>query len=186
MDISNLANNFLLAMPGMHDPNFANTLIYLCEHSKNGALGIIITRPLEMTLFNLFEKIEIDHSDSPLKNVPVYFGGPIQIERGFVLHRPLGNWQNTLKITDNIGLTSSRDILNAIGSKMQAQNLLVALGYTGWTQGQLELELMQNAWLPLPADENIIFNVPAMQKRQKALSKMGVDFSQFGNGAGHA
>ncbi len=173
-------------MPGMQDPHFINTLIYVCEHGKNGALGIIVSRPLEITLSNLFEKIEIENPESPLKNVPVYFGGPMQIERGFVLHRPLGNWQNTLKITENIGLTSSRDILNAIGQTVDAHNLLVALGYAGWTEGQLEKELIQNAWLPLPADEGILFDVLPSEKRKKALEQIGIDFSQLFDGAGHA
>ena len=186
MDIRNLSNNFLVAMPGMQDPHFVNTLIYICEHGKNGALGIIISRPLDMTLLNLFEKIEMESPDSPLKNVPVYFGGPMQIERGFVLHRPLGHWQNTLKITDRIGLTSSRDILSAIGNGVNASDLLVALGYAGWAQGQLEQELMQNAWLPLPADEKIIFDTAPENKRFVALSQMGIDFNQLSDSAGHA
>ena len=170
----------------MHDPHFVNTVIYVCEHGKNGALGIIISRPLDMTLLNLFEKIELESPNSPLKSVPVYFGGPMQIERGFVLHRHLGNWQNTLKVTDNIGLTSSRDILMAIGDSVKSGDLLVALGYTGWAQGQLEQEIALNAWLPVPADEKIIFDVAPEQKRLFALSQMGFDFSQLSEMAGHA
>ncbi len=186
MDINNLSNNFLVAAPSMRDPHFANTVIYICEHGQNGALGIIITRPLDMTLLNLFEKIEMESPDSPLRHVPVYFGGPMQIERGFVLHRHLGSWQNTLKVTDRIGLTSSRDILMAIGSTVDHADLLVALGYTGWTQGQLEREIAMNAWLPVPADEKIIFDTAPDQKRVAALSQIGFDFMQLSAVAGHA
>ena len=144
----NLTHHFLIAMPAMADPHFAHTLTYVCEHNKDGALGIVVNKPIDMTLSALFEQIDVPLADDVLRVAPVHFGGPVQIDRGFVLHRPLGNWQSTLAISDDLGLTTSKDVLEARRPRRRpASDVFVSLGYAGWSAGQLEQELAQNAWL---------------------------------------
>jgi len=135
-----LTHHFLIAMPSMADPHFAHTLIYICEHNENGALGIVINKPIDMTLSALFEQINVPLGDSELREARVHYGGPVQIDRGFVLHRPLGSWQSTLAINDDLGLTTSKDILEAVGSGEGPNDVLVSLGYAGWSADQLEQE----------------------------------------------
>ena len=132
--------------------NFAHTLTYVCEHNKDGALGIVVNKPIDMTLSALFEQIDVPLADGALRGTPVHFGGPVQIDRGFVLHRPLGNWQSTLAISDDLGLTTSKDVLEAVGRGEGPKDVLVSLGYAGWSAGQLEQEIAQNAWLTVEAD----------------------------------
>jgi len=185
-----LANHFLIAMPAMTDPNFARTLTYLCEHNAGGALGIIVNRPLDLSLGTLFERVNIPltpgETESKYRDLPVFFGGPVQPERGFVLHRPAGSWQSTLNVTSEIGLTSSRDILQAMSSDGEPSEILMSLGYSGWAAGQLEWELSQNAWLTVPADPAIIFNLPAEERLPAAMQLLGVDFANLSDVAGHA
>ena len=157
----NLTHHFLIAMPSMADPNFAHTLTYVCEHNPDGALGLVVNRPIDMTLSALFEQIEVPLADNRLREAPVMFGGPVQVDRGFVLHRPLGNWQSTLAISDELGLTTSKDILEAVGRGEGPESMLVSLGYAGWSAGQLEQELAANAWLTVEADPEVLFGVPA-------------------------
>src|SRR5258708_862560 len=142
-----LTHHFLIAMPSMADPHFADTLIYICEHNDQGALGIVVNKPIDMTLSALFEQINIPLGDSGLRETKVHYGGPVQIDRGFVLHRPLGNWQSTLAISDDLGLTTSKDVLEAVARGEGPKDVLVSLGYAGWSAGQLEQEIAQNAWL---------------------------------------
>jgi putative transcriptional regulator len=193
MDIANtshLANHFLIAMPAMTDPNFARTLTYLCEHNAEGALGIIVNRPIEMSLGSLFERVGMPLAPGPRQDqyneLPVYFGGPVQTDRGFVLHRPHGDWQSTLTVTDDIGLTSSRDILQTMSEAGEPREVLVSLGYAGWAAGQLEWELSQNAWLTVAADPAIIFALPPEERLPAAMQLLGVDFSNLSEVAGHA
>jgi len=185
-----LANHFLIAMPGMTDPNFAHTLTFLCEHNQEGALGIVVNRPLDLNLATLFERVSVELAQGPqralFENLPVYFGGPVQTDRGFVLHRPLGDWQSTLSVDESIGLTSSRDILQAMSERGEPEDVLVTLGYAGWAAGQLEWELSQNAWLTVAANPEILFALPAEERLPAALQLLGIDFARLSDVAGHA
>ncbi|HEX4885234.1 MAG TPA: YqgE/AlgH family protein [Casimicrobiaceae bacterium] len=182
----NLTHHFLIAMPSMADPNFAHTLTYVCEHNPDGALGLVVNRPIDMTLSALFEQIEVPLADRKLRETPVMFGGPVQVDRGFVLHRPLGNWQSTLAISDELGLTTSKDILEAVGRGEGPEHIIVSLGYAGWSAGQLEQELAANAWLTVEADAEVLFGNRAEDRLPAAMRLLGIDFSQLSDGAGHA
>ncbi|MBS1189137.1 MAG: YqgE/AlgH family protein [Rhodocyclaceae bacterium] len=186
MDAVNLTDHFLIAMPAMTDPYFAQSLVYVCEHNENGALGIIVNRPIDMTIASLFEKIELPLEQKEFAEMPVHFGGPVQLDRGFVLHRPVGQWQSTLAVNGNIGLTSSRDILVAVGNSGAPSEFVVTLGYAGWAAGQLEDELGQNAWLTVPARGDILFEMPPEERLPAAMLRLGVSFSQLSDVAGHA
>ena len=181
-----LTHHFLIAMPAMADPNFANTLTFVCEHNPDGALGIVVNKPIDMTLSTLFEQIDVPLDDEELRNTAVLFGGPVQVDRGFVLHRPLGNWQSTLAISDDMGLTTSRDILEAVGRGEGPRNVVVSLGYAGWSAGQLEQELAQNAWLTVRADADVLFTMAPEQRLAAAMQLLGIDFSQLSEDVGHA
>lgn len=173
-------------MPAMTDPSFARTLTYVCEHNADGALGIIINRPIDMNLANLFQRVDIPLDQEALNDLPVYFGGPVQTDRGFVLHRPAGQWHSTLGVTSEIGLTSSRDILQAMSANGEPNEVLVTLGYAGWSAGQLEYELGQNAWLTVAGDPRIIFDMPPEDRLPAAMQLLGVDFANLSEIAGHA
>ncbi|MCL2345118.1 MAG: YqgE/AlgH family protein [Desulfobulbus sp.] len=186
MDSVNLTDHFLIAMPALKDPYFSNALVYVCEHNANGALGIIVNRPIDLNLAGLFEKIDIKLEWDNLARLPVYFGGPVQLDRGFVLHRPLGGWQSTLSINEEIGLTSSRDVLTAVAATGQPAEIIVTLGYSGWGAGQLENELAQNAWLTVPAQSGILFDLPPEERLPAAMQNLGISFTQLSDVAGHA
>jgi len=190
MDTVALADHFLIAMPAMADPNFSRTLTYICEHNADGALGIIVNRPIEMNLATLFERVNLSldtpEAENRFAELPVYFGGPVQTDRGFVLHRPAGQWQSTLQVNEEMGLTSSRDILQAMGTSGEPAEVLVSLGYAGWTAGQLEWEMAQNAWLTVKADPAIIFALPPEERLPAAMQLLGVDFAKLSEVAGHA
>jgi len=182
----NLSNHFLIAMPAMADPFFAKSLTYVCEHNEQGALGIVVNRPINLTLSELFAQIQLPLNPAELQDMPVHFGGPVQTDRGFVLHEPTGQWQSTLSISDKIGLTTSKDILQAVGEGQGPHNLLVTLGYAGWSQGQLEDELSQNAWLTVAASEQILFRMSPEERLPAALALLGVDYASLSEDAGHA
>jgi len=182
----NLTNHFLIAMPAMADPYFAKSLTFICEHNDQGALGVVVNRPIDLTLKALFEKVELDLTDHRLVALPVYFGGPVQMDRGFILHQPIGDWQATLKVEGDIGLTTSKDILEALGSGSGPERVLVTLGYAGWAPGQLEHEISQNGWLTVRASPSIIFDVPAEERYSAAMQILGVDFAALSEDAGHA
>lgn len=186
MSSINLTYHFLIAMPNMADPHFARTLTFVCEHSEQGALGIVINRPIDMTLQTLFERLSLSMRNTEIADAPIYFGGPVQIDRGFVLHTPPGNWQSTLRVRDRIGLTTSRDILEAVGRGEGPAKMLVSLGYAGWAAGQLEHELKQNAWLTVEAKDAIIFDLPAEERLPAALELLGLDYARLADVAGHA
>ena len=181
-----LSHHFLIAMPSMVDSVFAKSLTYICEHNEQGALGIIVNRPISLTLGELFAQINIPLNQSEMKNLPVHFGGPVQTDRGFVLHDPIGQWQSTLAINDRVGLTTSKDILQAVGEGQEPHHLLVTLGYAGWTQGQLEHELSQNAWLSVLASEHILFELPAEERLPASMALLGIDYASLSEDAGHA
>lgn len=182
----NLTNHFLIAMPAMNDPFFARALVFVCEHNERGALGIIVNRPLDMTLSTLYEKIDITIEAQAIAEQPVYFGGPVQTDRGFVLHRPCGEWQSSLQVNERVALTSSRDILAEVGKSGEPHDMFVTLGYAGWGAGQLESELAANGWLTVPAEERILFDLPYEQRLDAAMHSLGIDFAHLADEAGHA
>lgn len=191
MSSINLTHHFLIAMPAMADPHFTRTLTYICEHNDQGALGVVVNRPVDMTLRSLFDRLSLPIGDDEVGDAPIYFGGPVQTDRGFVLHEPTGNWQSTLKVRDAIGLTTSKDILEAVGRGEGPARLLVTLGYAGWSAGQLEHELGQNAWLSVEAGvaspgNSILFDLPADERLPAALALLGVDLASLSEHAGHA
>ena len=181
-----LTGHFLIAMPAMQDPRFARSLTYICEHNEEGAMGVIVNRPIELTLPDLFARIDLTLDEDVHGTTPVYFGGPVQTDRGFVLHRPMGTWHSTLQVNSQMGLTSSRDILEAFGSIETPEDFIVTLGYAGWSEGQLEEELAANAWLTVQADPMIIFGLPPEQRLSAAMKLLGVDFTNLSDVAGHA
>ena len=183
-----LVNQFLIAMPELQDPNFSRTVTLICQHDANGALGVVINRPLEqLTLQDILDQFDLSSpaSDSPI-GAPVYLGGPVQQQLGLVLHEGIGEWGSTLKISDELGLTSSRDILESMSTAQGPNHALLTLGYAGWGAGQLEDEIQDNAWLSVEADCEIIFRTPPKERWQAAAAKIGVDISQLAPGAGHA
>jgi putative transcriptional regulator len=182
----NLTNHFLIAMPNMVDPNFAKTLTYICKHNDEGALGLVVNRPIDLTLGGLLEKVEIPLGEGDWRSVPVYFGGPVQMDRGFVLHQPVGGWQSTLAVDGSVGLTTSKDILESISAGSGPQRALVALGYAGWASGQLENELKQNGWLTVQADLDVVFDLPHEARLSAAMNLLGVNFATLSDEAGHA
>ena len=186
----NLTNQFLIAMPGMGDGTFAGTVIYLCEHSEKGALGLVINKPIDIKLKNLFEKVELSLDREDLADEPVYFGGPVQTERGFVLHERLGedggHYNSTLQIQGGLEMTTSKDVLEALSNGAGPKKVLVTLGYSGWGAGQLEEEMSRNGWINVQAEPNIIFDTPVEQRYQKALSLLGIDARMLSPEAGHA
>jgi putative transcriptional regulator len=182
----NLTNHFLIAMPAMADDNFSRTLVYVAEHNEEGALGVIVNRPLDLSVKELLERVEIPPQSGDMANAPIFFGGPVQTDRGFVLHRPLGEWQSSLQITSDIALTSSKDILQTLAEKGEPKDVLITLGYAGWGAGQLEEELAQNGWLTVPADPSIIFEVEITSRLDAAMRLLGIDFANLSDVAGHA
>ncbi|MDN3545794.1 MAG: YqgE/AlgH family protein [Roseateles asaccharophilus] len=185
-----LTNQFLIAMPGMADDAFAGTVIYLCEHNDKGALGLVINKPISLTLGNLFEKVDLNLPDEELAARPVFYGGPVQTERGFVLHEPLdeegGHYNATLAVPGGLEMTTSRDVLEALAHGAGPKRLLVTLGYSGWAAGQLEEEIGRNGWLTVDAQPAIIFDTPVEQRYDKALSLLGIDPRMLSMDAGHA
>ncbi len=170
----------------MVDPYFSKSLTYICEHNDQGALGVVVNRPIDLSLQALFERINLACEADELRDIPVYFGGPVQTDRGFVLHQPVGEWHSTLKVRGILGLTTSKDILEAVATGAGPAKLLVTLGYSGWAAGQLEHELGQNAWLTVEAGEQIIFDLPAEEKLPAAMELLGVNFTSLSEDAGHA
>lgn len=186
-EATNLTNHFLIAMPALQDKNFHHTVTYICEHNAQGAMGIVINRPLNIGLGDILEQMDIQAQTPQSQGQMVFAGGPVQTERGFVLHTHGGkDWGSTLQITPQIGVTTSRDILEAIAANAGPQQSLIALGYAGWGSGQLEAELSANAWLSGPADMQIIFKLPVEQRWQAAAHLLGVDLNLLSGEAGHA
>ena len=181
-----LANHFLIAMPTLADANFARSVTLICEHSDKGAMGIVVNRMTDLRLGDIFEQLSIDPAKASNTESVVYLGGPVQNNRGFVLHEPLGNWESTLTVTDNLGVSTSRDVLEAIAHNRGPDKYMVALGYAGWGAGQLEREISENSWLSGPASREIIFNLPVEHRWKAAARLMGVNLSTLSGEAGHA
>jgi len=187
-----LANQFLIAMPGMVDPNFANSVIYLFEHNERGAMGLVVNKPTEVDLADLFDKIELKLEIAPLLEQPVYFGGPVQVERGFVLHEsnPHLSYSSSLIIPNGLTMTTSKDVLEAVAIGNGPRKFLMTLGYAGWGAGQLEEEITLNGWMNVPLSRDqmmeIIFNTPSSQRYEKTMSHLGFDLAALSGEAGHA
>jgi putative transcriptional regulator len=180
-----LKNQFLIAMPNLGDPNFSRTVTYICQHNEEGALGIIINRPAELKLGVVFQQMDIIPEDQEANNITVFAGGPVQLERGFVIHSPQGKWDSTLQVSDQVSLTTSRDILEAIAIGEGPEKSLIALGYAGWGEGQMETEISANAWLNTPSDDAILFDLPISQRWNAAADQIGVDIASLTAPAGH-
>ena len=185
MDTVNLTHNFLIAMPGMVDPNFNGTLTYICDHSEQGALGVVVNRPIDLDLSTLFEQIGLSLPERLHKDI-VYFGGPVQTERGFVLHTPPLTFSSTLTVNDAVSLTTSKDVLEAVSQGAGPEKFMVSLGYAGWGAGQLEDEIKQNAWLSVAADPQVIFDLAPEARLPAAMKLLGIDFASLSEEAGHA
>ncbi len=181
-----LSHQFLIAMPTLADPNFFQTVTYITEHNANGALGLVINRPLNLTLNQLLEHLNLSSDRPEVAEIPVYHGGPVQPEQGFVLHSPVGHWGTTLRVNNDIGITTSRDILQAVARGEGPDHLLVALGYAGWGPGQLEQEMADNAWLSSPFDFDIVFATPSDQRWLAAAALLGIDLNLLSSHVGHA
>jgi putative transcriptional regulator len=179
-------NQFLIAMPAMDDPNFHRTVTLICQHDDEGAIGLIVNRPLEVPLQQVFEQMDIDEVGPRFRDAPIFVGGPVQQERGFVLHQPIGTWDSTLSVSDDLGMTTSRDILAAMASGDGPDRAMVALGYAGWGAGQLEAEMASNSWLNAPADQSIIFDLDVSKRWLEAARLLGVDIDRLSDQTGHA
>jgi len=191
----NLTGQFLIAMPAMTDPYFSKTVTYICTHNQDGAMGVIINRSADITVANLFQQIQLEAGSAALLKKTVNFGGPVQIERGFILHdmmpSPHDEFNSTIVINNTVALTTSKDILEATAQNKGPSKMLIALGYAGWTAGQLENELAQNAWLNLETSDSaqinqLIFDMPNSEKFDRAMHLMGIDFASLSEVAGHA
>ena len=184
--LNSLANNLLVAMPSLADGHFTQSVTLVCEHSDKGALGIVLNKPLEMKLGDVLAQMKLDASDRKTTELPVLRGGPVHTDRGFVLHRPGGAWDSTHKISEQVQVTTSRDVLAAMARGEGPRDAFIALGYAGWEAGQLEQEILDNAWLSLPVNEQLIYEIPFEQRWQAAWQMLGVHSSRVSLVAGHA
>ena len=183
---NDLTGHFLIAMPSLNDGFFNQAVTYICEHDASGSFGIIINQQTGITLKQIAKEMNISCDSNDNTHQSVFTGGPVDQGRGFILHRPPGNWQSTLKVNENVALTTSKDILQAIANNEGPEDNIIALGYAGWAAGQLDDEIARNTWLSCPADEQIIFKTPIEQRWKAAASLIGVDLSLLSNDAGHA
>ena len=191
----NLTHHFLIAMPGLEDESFARSVVYLCEHSQRGALGLIINKPTDITLKGLFGKVDLSLRREDLTKEPVFQGGPVQTERGFVLHEPMlmdkgetdeSAYASTMTIPGGLEMTTSKDVLEALSTGAGPRRVLITLGYSSWGEGQLESELAENAWLTVAADLSVIFDTPVPERYDRALSLLGLQAWMLSPEAGHA
>ena len=181
-----LTNQLLVAMPGMEDPHFAQTVTLICEHSERGALGIVLNKPLTMRLSEVLAQMKLPPQSHAIGEQIVLRGGPVHQDRGFVLHRPGGEWESTHRISDSIQVTTSRDVLAAMARGEGPENAFIALGYAQWEAGQLERELKENAWLTLPVTDSMLFDLPYDDRWAEAWRSLGVDVAKVSPHAGHA
>ena len=186
LDGMGLANHFLIAMPEMRDPSFVRGVAFMCQHNEEGAMGIVINRLSEYRLGDVLAQMGLKSELAEVEDAPVLIGGPVQPERGFVLHAPHGNWESSYKVSDSLCVTTSRDVLVAIAEGHGPRQSLVALGYAGWSAGQIESELKENGWLTAPVDERILFDTPLEQRWNAAAALIGANISNLASYAGHA
>ncbi|MBJ7222758.1 MULTISPECIES: YqgE/AlgH family protein [unclassified Brenneria] len=186
----NLQHHFLIAMPALQDPVFKRSVVYICEHNEDGAMGLIINKPMEQfTVENVLKKLKIDPAprDPSIRlDKPVFAGGPLADDRGFILHTPCPGFASSIAISEDTMITTSKDVLETLGTADQPKNTLVALGYSAWDKGQLENELLDNAWLTTSADKAILFHTPIAERWRAAAKKLGVDIHNIAAEAGHA
>ncbi|KEY90911.1 hypothetical protein CF67_09023 [Candidatus Photodesmus blepharus] len=183
----NLTNHFLVAMPGIKDYYFKNSVVYICEHSANGAIGLIINAPINITIAGILEQTNTQaHFNMNNLNKPVLNGGPISENRGFIIHQPKDDYESSIQMTDKISVTTSKDILSVLGTEAEPNNYVIALGYSGWRSGQLENELVKNSWLTIEADPDVIFNTPIRERWRKAIQILGIDAKQLSTQTGRA
>ena len=186
-EITSFKNQMLIAMPSLRDPNFDKGVIFMCQHNHEGALGLVINHPIEMRLKGLLDQLNIEVDDKSIADMPIYAGGPVQQDRGFILHSSeVTQWETTVKISEQVSLTTSQDILSAIACGEGPKHFLIALGYAGWNEAQLEAEMKENSWLSTDYDESVIFNTPISQRWDAAAKKMGVDIRLLSSQVGHA
>lgn len=182
-----LTNQLLVAMPSLADPEFSQTVTLVCEHSlEKGALGIVINKPLPMTLGEIFEQMNLESQDAALGARAVLRGGPVHRDRGFVVHRPGGRWDSSHTVSEGIQVTTSRDVLAAMARGEGPADAFIALGYAGWEVGQLEREMRDNAWITLPVDERILFEMPFEDRWHAVWRQLGIDVGRMSHVAGHA
>jgi putative transcriptional regulator len=186
MEATDLTGHLLLAMPGLPDPNFADTAVYLCSHGEEGSLGVVLNQPTDLTLAQVLAHLGIEGGRPGLEAEPVLQGGPVQTDQGFVLHSDEHTWEGTVGIRPGVALTSSPDVLEALAHGEGPGHYRLVLGYAGWGAGQLESELSENSWLAVPADADLIFDTPYAALRETAASRLGVDLSQLVQQGGHA
>ncbi len=188
----NLTNHFLIAMPGLSDTLFGRSVVFMCEHSERGALGLVINKPSDIRLPRLFEKIDLPMGRADLQDTPVFQGGPVQTERGFVLHDAIDSaegesiYASTLAIPGGLEMTTSKDVLEAMSSGAGPRRVLVTLGYASWAQGQLESEITENSWLTVAADPAVIFDAPVSERYERAMALLGLQPWMLSPDAGHA
>lgn len=186
-ELRSLTNHLLIAMPSLADPNFSQTVTLICEHSVDkGALGIVLNRPLPMKLGDVLSQMKLAVDDAHISDQAVLRGGPVRGDRGFVLHRPGGEWDSSHQVSEQIQVTTSRDVLAAMSRGEGPQDAFIALGYAGWEPGQLEREMLDNAWLSIPIDEQIIFQLPYEERWQAVWRQLGIDVGRISHVAGHA
>lgn len=190
-DKFSLCNHFLIAMPSLDDPNFQQSVSYICEHNDEGAMGVVINRLTELTFSDLCEQLDIEITDTDSSNYPIFDGGPVETERGFILHTPIGDWESTLPVTKDIGLTMSQDIIQAIAEGYDSDNtppkhFIITLGYAGWSADQIEDEVAENVWLNVPASHDILFKTPIDQRWSAAAASLGINLQQLSTEIGHS
>jgi putative transcriptional regulator len=186
MGDSTFTNHLLIAMPSLSDPNFAQAVTLVCEHTDKGALGIVLNKPLPMRLSDVLTQMQLEPSNDEIAAQPVLRGGPVHTDRGFVLHRPGGEWDHTHKVSDSIQVTTSRDILAAMAKGTGPTDAFIALGYAGWDSGQLEREMADNAWFSMPVDARVVFDLPFEERWLAAWRFLGIDVDKLSLVAGHA
>jgi putative transcriptional regulator len=185
--MQNFQNHFLIAMPSLQDPLFKRSVTYVCEHNDEGAMGIVINHPLDVKVSDLLQQLQIEYNtDSPAATVHVCAGGPVQHDRGFVLHTAKPGYSSSMQVSDDLMVTTSKDILLDLTTAQAPEKFILALGYAGWTAGQLEQEIADNSWLIIPADSAIMFDLTHAEKWQSATAKIGIKPWQLTNEAGHA
>jgi len=186
----NLQHHFLIAMPSLQDPLFKRSVVYICEHNEDGAMGLIVNKPMEnLTVEGILKKLKISPSerDPAIKlDKPVFAGGPLAEDRGFILHSAQHTYASSIRVSDNTVVTTSRDVLETLGTPEQPESVLVALGYCAWEKDQLENELLENAWLTIPANSNILFKTPVAERWREAAKSIGVDIHNITSDVGHA
>jgi len=190
-DTFSLTNHFIIAMPSLNDPNFEQSVSYICEHNNEGAMGVVINHPTDLTFADLCEQLEIEITDTDTADYPIFDGGPVETERGFILHTPIGEWESTLAVTKDIGLTMSQDIIHAIAEGYDSDNtppkhFIITLGYAGWSEDQIEDEIAENVWLNVEATPNILFHTPVEKRWNAAAAALGINLQQLSSDIGHA